>query len=866
MIVYLSRTTTRRKKIYVRSPFRLLIPVVDTQGVYQSDRSYWRGTPLTSLNDSFCVSTTMLEAIDYQRGRLRLLDQRKLPHETIWIDICDTKDGWTAIRNMTVRGAPAIAIAGMLSLAVELVTGGQGMQFESVEAAELFIEERLEYLETSRPTAVNLFIAVKQLKELVKREVGKSDACPTTLVTSVVMAAEDLMAEDISSNKVMGGYGADAMLAAAQARGRGQGDKIRVLTHCNTGSLATAAYGTALGVVRSLFGRGQLEHVYCTETRPYNQGARLTAFEIATDNMPGTLLCDSAVASLMQNNKVDAVVVGADRIANNGDTANKIGTFNIAVAAAYHNIPFFVAAPTTTIDVELANGTLIPIEQRSPEEITHFMGKRVAAELPVWNPSFDVTPATLIEGIITERGMAPRMAATSAFNLKEWLAESTLESGRAVLSEESVELTTHQGIPDFQEMTVSTAIEYVVSRPHLAIHVGSRETVDEWNVEEIGDGNLNYVYIVRGPQGAVCIKQSPPFVRVIGADWPLSQNRTRIEADALAEQGKHCASIVPSVLHYDESGHTLVMQYIPPPHISLRHGLIDGNVYPMVGEHLITFLSRTLFKTSYLGLDCKEFRAMAGRFANEDLCALTEQVIFSDPYFCAQNNRHNTPYLDDIVNSIHKNEILKLNATKMKAVFVEKKQALLHGDLHTGSILVSPESTYMIDPEFAFVGPIGFDVGKIIANFLLNYFAADGHSEQDGVDRCDQKAWLLSVIVDLWRGFRSEFVEQWNEVSKCTESKALCWIDIFRSGDDALSHLQASFLADVWADTLGFLACVIIRRIIGVAHVDDFEKIANPAKRSVYERRALLFAVDVLEHGVEKYDSIESIVQHATTC
>ena len=804
----------------------------------------------------------MLEAIDYQRGRLRLLDQRKLPHETEWIDICDSNDGWTAIRNMTVRGAPAIAIAGMLSLAVELVSGGGGIQFDSIHAAKAYIEGRLEYLETSRPTAVNLFIAVKQLKSLVEEEARRPDGSATNMVMSVVMAAEEMMTEDVSSNRVMGGYGADALLAAVKARGRGHGDKVRVLTHCNTGSLATAAYGTALGVVRSLFGRGHLEHVYCTETRPYNQGARLTAFEIATDNMPGTLVCDSAVAALMQSNQVDAVVVGADRIARNGDTANKIGTFNIAVAAAYHNIPFFIAAPTTTIDVDLANGTLIPIEQRSTEEITHFMGKRVAADLPVWNPSFDVTPATLIEGIITERGMVSRMAGTSSFNLKEWMNDEKHDTN--VLSEESTELMTQQGMADFQELTVSDAIQYVVSRPHLAIHVGSKETSKEWNVEEVGDGNLNYVYIVRGPQGAVCMKQSPPFVRVIGVDWPLSQNRTRIEADALVEQGKHCASSVPSVLHFDEAGHILVMQYIAPPHITLRKGLVEGKVYDKLCDNLITFLSRTLFKTSYFSLDCKEFRAMGSRFANEDLCGLTEQVIFSDPYFNAKNNRHNSPYLDDIVKSIRNNNVLKLNATKMKKIFVEKKQALVHGDLHTGSILVSNESTYIIDPEFAFIGPIGFDVGKIIANLLMTYFAADGLAQQDGADRSAQKAWLLELVENLWDGFVSEFTAQWNTTPNMPHSSSLCWNEVFPPEEaETMSKLQTQFMADVWQDTLGFIGCIIIRRIIGVAHIDDFETIADPELRAVHERRALLLGVDILDHGVTKYDTIQSIVRHA---
>lgn len=222
---------------------------------------------------------------------------------------------------------------------------------------------------------MNLFIAVKQLSSLVKSVAKREGATGDDVVQAVVMASEEMLAEDGRSNRIMGNFGADALMRAAKARGRVRAGKIRVLTHCNTGSLATAAFGTALGVVRTLHERGELEQVYCTETRPYNQGARLTAFEIATDNMPGTLICDSAVSALMQSNKVDAVVVGADRIAANGDTANKIGTFNIAVAAAYHNIPFFIAAPTTTIDPELKNGSLIPIEQRSEEEVRLFWSR-----------------------------------------------------------------------------------------------------------------------------------------------------------------------------------------------------------------------------------------------------------------------------------------------------------------------------------------------------------------------------------------------------------------------------------------------------------------------------------------------------------
>jgi 5-methylthioribose kinase len=833
---------------------------------------------------SFGVVCSMLEAIRYSRGTLALLEQRKLPFEEEWVRIGSCDDGWRAIRDMTVRGAPAIAISGMLSLAVELVDGGEGRQFASVEEARGWILAKLDFLETSRPTAVNLSIAVSAMKSLLEQASRTSSATPESVVMLVVEEAEEMLRRDVSQNKVMGRHGAEALLLACQARGRvdTSGGKIRVLTHCNTGSLATAAYGTALGVVRALYERDALEVVYCTETRPYNQGARLTAFEIATDHMPGMLVCDSSVAALMRSNRVDAVVVGADRIAENGDTANKIGTFNIAVAAAYHNIPFFVAAPTTTVDVTLANGSFIPIEERSPEEITHFRGERVAADLPVWNPSFDVTPAAIIEGIITELGVAWKTRPDSGglgggYHLKRWLMANGADEApmRRVIGEEGLLLdselsnegleTRDSSLLDFTPLSEQAAIEYVAARPHLAIHVGPTSESSDWTVEEVGDGNLNYVFIVKGSQGAVCIKQSPPYVRVIGAGWPLSQNRTEMEADALSEHGKHCPSLVPSVLHFDRDQHILVMQYIPPPHVGLRDGLCKGDVYPLLAGHLATFLSKILFKTSYLSMDMKEFRSMCVTFANEDLCALTEQVIFTEPYFESDNNRH-TPGLDDIAADIRGNNDLKLKAVEMKRRLIEKKQALLHGDLHTGSLLVCSDSTYVIDPEFAFVGPIGFDVGKIMANLAIAYIAASGQRHGEG-DVQNQRAWLLDCVRDVWTGFSEGFSRQWVDLgsgsgssSETSKSRALVW-------DEAKVDMPASyreqFLREVWDDTLGFFGCVIIRRIIGVAHVQDFESIEDVETRAACERRALLLAQDVMLGEFPDVHALLSAIQNA---
>ncbi|GAB4820785.1 hypothetical protein N2152v2_007831 [Parachlorella kessleri] len=580
-----------------------------------------------------------LEAIAYKRGRLRLLEQRKLPLELDFVDISGPQECHKAIYEMTVRGAPAIAISAALSLAVELVNRGSGAQFASTTQAVEHIASQLDYLVTSRPTAVNLQDAAQRLSRLAGEAAKAPGASPQSVTLAVVEAAERMLKDDVEANKMMGRHGAEALLAAAQARGRASSGRVRVLTHCNTGSLATAAFGTALGVVRTLHQQGQLEHAYCTETRPYNQGARLTAYELVHDGLPATLLCDSAAAALMAQGKVDAsewrlvlgreaqgleggdtsfVVVGADRIAANGDTANKIGTFSLAVAAHHNNIPFFIAAPTSTIDAELADGSLIPIEQRSPEEVTHFRGQRVAAEIDVWNPSFDVTPAPLIEGIITEHGLVPRAASGengSSMQLGPFQARDFLRKLGLLLAENGAHVAAKPSaaaaasVNGFVALTTDTVKDYIAKRPQLAEHVGPPGSEEEWSVREVGDGNINFVYIVEGPAGGLCVKQALPYVRIVGESWPLSQERVRFEATALMEEARHCPEHVPQVYLYDEAMALIVMQYLAPPHVILRHGMIQGNIYPRLADHLAHFLATTLFHTSLLAVSTEHHRS-----------------------------------------------------------------------------------------------------------------------------------------------------------------------------------------------------------------------------------------------------------------
>ncbi|XP_055906453.1 methylthioribose-1-phosphate isomerase [Eupeodes corollae] len=338
-----------------------------------------------------------LQSIKYADFKLEILDQLLLPVQSKFISVKGVEDGWKVINKMQVRGAPAIAIVGCLSLAVEIYPE----KFDSKKSLRQEIEGKLNYLVSARPTAVNMKIAADELIALAN-ELTKNEQCTVEDMKSRFLAATEAMLEkDIDDNKAIGSNGAAAILKKYSKE-----TSVRVLTHCNTGSLATAGYGTALGVVRKLHELKKLEHVYCTETRPYNQGARLTAFELVHDKLPATLVLDSMVAALLRAKNIGAVVVGADRVAANGDTANKIGTYQIAVVAKHHDVPFYVAAPLTSIDFQIPSGDHIIIEERPDREMTHVGEHRIAAPgINCWNPAFDVTPAALITGIITEVGV-----------------------------------------------------------------------------------------------------------------------------------------------------------------------------------------------------------------------------------------------------------------------------------------------------------------------------------------------------------------------------------------------------------------------------------------------------------------------------
>lgn len=380
-----------------------------------------------NLFTTFLLTAKTLEAIKYTRGDLRILNQLVLPHETIFETVLNVQNGHAAIKTMKTRGAPAIAIVAALSLAVDVNARFEQGEFETVDQAVKFLLESLEYLKTSRPTAVNLFDAAAKLEHLINTT-AKTAQEPVTVVTAYIEAAEQMLIDDVKDNKNIGKFGADYIIENAK-----NPNSISVLTHCNTGSLATAGWGTALGIIRDLHKNNKLEHAYCTETRPYNQGSRLTAYELVYEQIPATLICDNMASALLkQNPNVQAIVVGADRVAANGDTANKIGTYQLAITAKHHGILFIVAAPSTSIDLKTKSGDDIPIEQRPAEELVTVAGVRVndnepttirtaAAEIGVWNPSFDVTPANLISAIVTEQGVVVKKEGEDVFDMAAFL-------------------------------------------------------------------------------------------------------------------------------------------------------------------------------------------------------------------------------------------------------------------------------------------------------------------------------------------------------------------------------------------------------------------------------------------------------------
>jgi len=407
----------------------------------------------------------------------------------------------------------------------------------------------------------------------------------------------------------------------------------------------------------------------------------------------------------------------------------------------------------------------------------------------------------------------------------------------------------------FEALTAETLATRLGGTQSLVDRIGA--DTGKWKVREVGDGNLNLVFIVEGGKGTVIVKQALPYVRLVGESWPLPLNRSFFEYHALTRQAARAPGSVPRIFHFDEGQALIVMEFLSP-HVILRKALIDGRQLPRIARDLGLFMAQTLFRGSDLSMVTRERKADLALFAgNVDLCDITENLVFTDPYFAAPLNKHTSPQLDGIVAELRADRDLKVEAQRLKHLFASNAETLLHGDLHSGSIMVTEGETRIIDPEFAFYGPMAFDVGMLLANFWMAYFSQAGH-EEDG-SRDAMRAYLLKVIVETWSVFRAEFSKLW----RSERNGILYHRALYEDQGDKLGSEQAldHVLSTMWTDLLGFAGVEIHRRILGLAHNADFETIADEDVRATCETKALRFGrhIAVNRRQIHSLDEVNAL-------
>ncbi|MBA2398523.1 MAG: S-methyl-5-thioribose kinase [Bradyrhizobium sp.] len=399
--------------------------------------------------------------------------------------------------------------------------------------------------------------------------------------------------------------------------------------------------------------------------------------------------------------------------------------------------------------------------------------------------------------------------------------------------------------------------DYLAQLPAIARQLGGAPTT--WSIGEVGDGNLNLVFIVRGRDGSIAVKQALPYVRLVGESWPLPLSRSHFERLALTHQARLAPGLVPAVLHHDETLALIAMQFLEP-HIIMRKGLVAGTTYPRFVDDITTFLARTLFFSSDLAVPAAEKKEGIAAFAgNHALCKITEDLIFTDPYRVAEQNRWTSSWLDATAARFREDLDLHVAVSRLKLKFMASPEALIHGDLHTGSIMVTERETRVIDPEFAFYGPMGFDIGAVIANLLMAYLASAGHERSPG-ERQAFEEWVLGTVESVWTEFACKFVELWR-----TEGKGDAYPVTLFAGAEGAARLEAerqAYMAQLFQDTVGFAAAKIIRRILGLAHNIDFELIEDPKRRAVCEARSLRLARGMMVDAA-KFPTIGSITKTA---
>ncbi len=386
---------------------------------------------------------------------------------------------------------------------------------------------------------------------------------------------------------------------------------------------------------------------------------------------------------------------------------------------------------------------------------------------------------------------------------------------------------------EYRPLNESLMADYLAAIPRVAEVLGGAPGA--WKVREVGDGNLNLVFIVEGPKGGVVVKQALPYLRLVGESWPLPLERSFFESMALSEQARAAGGLVPRLFATDRVGAAVVMEYLKP-HIILRKALAQGRHLPLFADHMAKFLAESLFKTSDLSLTADRKKALMQTFcANIELCKITEDLVFTDPYRISPGNRWTSPQLDDDAAAFRADAPLKAEVQALKLKFLTSAQALIHGDLHTGSIMVTDEDTRAIDPEFAFFGPMGFDIGALIGNLLIAAIAHRVHRQGELGDA--YRTWILDQAELVWTGFAKRFRSLWDTEATGDAFTAELFAD--PAGRKALRQMQDRYMADLFADTLGFAGCKMIRRVLGLAHVEDLESIADADVRAVAERKVL---------------------------
>jgi 5-methylthioribose kinase len=395
--------------------------------------------------------------------------------------------------------------------------------------------------------------------------------------------------------------------------------------------------------------------------------------------------------------------------------------------------------------------------------------------------------------------------------------------------------------PGYYPLNEALLRDFLRRLPEAAATLGGSPS--EWKVNEVGDGNLNLVFLIEGPAGGICVKQALPYVRLVGEGWPMTLQRAFFEQEYMRRLGPIAGSLMPRLHHYDPTLFAIVMERLSP-HIIMRHGMIRGQRYPAFAGQISDFLAHSLYFTSDLALPADEKKAMMATFgANTELCKITEDLIFTEPYILAERNRWTKPQLDGIAAEFRADTNLKLAISRLKWKFLTAAEALIHGDLHTGSVMVTEHEMRVIDAEFSFVGPMGFDTGAVLGNLLLSYFSQEGHASKDD-PRHDYEAWILETMEQVWNSFAANFLELWRKRAAGDAYPKALFAD--GAGAKALEVEQQAFMARLFQDTLGFAAAKMIRRILGLAHVIDLEHIKDPDRRARCETRALRLARELM--------------------